>query len=154
MIACEQALRGTLAGVGKKKESLQLQLWNLNICIEKVDAKCWLAEMTLVMTSLPLAHVFPLCADWQKFDSSVNGEPQGNWRWNSNSGDVVASSPSFCCPTTRALWRASSQATSMKVELQLYVNKMFELPLIGFISRHLPPSSPSLPCRQRTFKFS
>ena len=25
---------------GKGKESLQLRLWNLNICIEKVDAKC------------------------------------------------------------------------------------------------------------------
>ena len=43
---------------GKRKDSLQLRLWNLNICIEKVDAKCWLAEMTLVMTLLPLAHVF------------------------------------------------------------------------------------------------
>ena len=43
---------------GKRKESLQLRLWNLNICIEKVDAKCWLAEMTLVMTSLPLALDF------------------------------------------------------------------------------------------------
>ena len=25
---------------GKRKESSQLRLWNLNICIEKVDAKC------------------------------------------------------------------------------------------------------------------
>ena len=45
---------------GKRKESLQLRLWNLNICIEKVDAKCWLAEMTLVKTSLPLARLFQL----------------------------------------------------------------------------------------------
>ena len=36
----------------------KLRLWNLNICIEKVDAKCLLAEMTLVMTSLPLTRVF------------------------------------------------------------------------------------------------
>ena len=43
---------------GKRKESLQLLLWNLNICIEKVDAKCWLAEVTWVMTSVPLARVF------------------------------------------------------------------------------------------------
>ena len=35
-----------------------LRLWNLNICIEKVDAKCLLADMTLVMTSLPLTRVF------------------------------------------------------------------------------------------------
>ena len=25
---------------GKRKESSQLRLWKLNICIEKVDAKC------------------------------------------------------------------------------------------------------------------
>ena len=35
---------------------------------------------------------FSLRADWRKSDSSVDGEPQGNWRWNSNSRDVVASS--------------------------------------------------------------
>ena len=45
-------------GAGKGRRNLQLHLWNLNICIEKVDAKCWLAEMTQVMTSLPLTIVF------------------------------------------------------------------------------------------------
>ena len=34
---------------------------------------------------------FPLRADWRKSDSSVDGEPQGNCRQNSNSRDVVAS---------------------------------------------------------------
>ena len=60
-LACEQVLWGTLAGGragGKRKESLQLHLWNLNVCIEKVLAKCWFVEMTLVMTSLPLLCVF------------------------------------------------------------------------------------------------
>ena len=100
-VACDQALwrRGW-----KRKESLQLRLWNLNICIEKVDAKCWLAEMTLVMTSLLLARVFnlclhsrsfSLCADWRESDSSVNGQPQGNWRRNSNSRDVCSCQLSF-----------------------------------------------------------
>jgi len=32
----------------------------------------------------------PLCTDWWKSDSSVDREPQGNSRWNSNSRDVVA----------------------------------------------------------------
>ena len=41
---------------------------------------------------------FPLCADWRKSNSSVDGEPHGNWRWNSSSRDVVASSPSFPPP--------------------------------------------------------
>ena len=115
-IACEQALRGALAGGrggGKRKGSLQLRLWNW-----KVDAKCWLAKMTLVMTSL---HVFfNVClhsrsflrrADWRKSDSSVDGETQGNWRWNSNYRDVVESSPSFSRPTAGAPRRACSQAS-------------------------------------------
>ena len=36
-----------------------------------------------------------LRAHWRKSDSSVDGERLGNWRWNSNSRDVVASSPCF-----------------------------------------------------------
>ena len=40
------------------RTQLQLRLWNLNICIEKVGAKCLLVEMTLVMTSLPLTRLF------------------------------------------------------------------------------------------------
>ena len=40
LLACEQALRGGEERGGKRKESLQLRLWNLNICIEKVNAKC------------------------------------------------------------------------------------------------------------------
>ena len=68
-LACEQALR---AGAlwrrgGKGKESLQLLLWNLNICIEKVYAKCWLADMTLVVTSLPLARAFTCFSMFVKF---------------------------------------------------------------------------------------
>ena len=106
---------------GKRKDSMQLRLWNLKICIEKVDAKCCLAEMTLIMASLPLAYVFfnvclhscsfPLRLDWRKSESSVDGEPQGNWKWNSNSRDVAASSPPPvppCCQS--AALRACSQA--------------------------------------------
>ena len=54
IIACKQALLGTLVAGQKRKESSQLHFWNLNICIEKVDVKYRLAEMTLVITSLPL----------------------------------------------------------------------------------------------------
>ena len=52
---------------------------------------------------------FPLRTDWRKSDSSVDGEPQGHWRWNSNSRDAVASSPSFSRPAARAPRRACSQ---------------------------------------------
>ena len=55
---------------------------------------------------------FPLLADWRKSDSSVDGEPQGNWRWNSNSRHVVASSPSFSHDAARAPRRACSQTNS------------------------------------------
>ena len=41
-------------------------------------------------------------ADWRKSDSSVDQEQKGKWRWNSNSRDVVASSPSFSRLTARA----------------------------------------------------
>ena len=55
-----------------------------------------------------------LRADWRKCDSSVDGEPLGNWRWNSNFREPVASSTSLCCPaaTARAPWRACSQLAS------------------------------------------
>ena len=49
---------------------------------------------------------FPLRADRQKSDSSVDGDPQGSWRWNSNCRDVAASSLSFSRPTARAPWSA------------------------------------------------
>ena len=61
------------------------------------------------MTSLPLARVFQclltfaFVSDWRKSDSSVEGEPQGNWRWNSISRDVVGSSPSFPAPPPERL---------------------------------------------------
>ena len=32
-------------GAGKRKESLQLGLWNLNFCIGKADAKCYVSEI-------------------------------------------------------------------------------------------------------------
>ena len=45
------------AGRGKIALNYVSGIW-ISICIENVDAKCWLAEMTLAMTSLPLAGVF------------------------------------------------------------------------------------------------
>ena len=39
---------------------------------------------------------------------TVDGEPQGNWRRNSNCRNVVASSLSFSRPAARAPWRACS----------------------------------------------
>ena len=38
-ITCEQVLQGAPKEGREKEGGLQLRLWNLNICIEKVDAK-------------------------------------------------------------------------------------------------------------------
>ena len=59
-------------------------------------------------------------ADWQKSDSSVDEEPQGNWRWNSNSRDVLTSSPSFSHPATRVHQSAGSQARNHWQTPQLF----------------------------------
>ena len=117
IVACKQALWGTLtAEGGKRKESLELHLWNLNISIEKVYVKCWLLEMTLVMMSSSLIGLcfsmnlclhlrsFLLRADWWKSHSSVNGEPQEIWGWNSSCKLSFLFLP--CCQCT---WRACSQ---------------------------------------------
>ena len=53
-LACEQALRGAMAEGLEKEEELSCNY----VSGVEVDAKCLLAEMTLVMTSLPLTRVF------------------------------------------------------------------------------------------------
>ena len=89
---------------GNRKESLKLRLWNLNVCIEMLvggdDISNGVITLRHVFFNVCLhSRSFPLCADWRKFDSSVDEEPQGNWRWNSNSRDVVSSSPSSSPPS-------------------------------------------------------
>ena len=79
VIACDPALRCAVARGGKRKGRLQLRFWNLNICMEKVDEKCWLADMTLIMTSLPLAPFFVttfcwLAEIWQLIRRGATGE--------------------------------------------------------------------------------
>ena len=81
------------------------------------NADCWRWHWQLCHYSWDVffnvclhSRSFSLRADWRKSDSSVIGEPQGNWRRNSNSRDVVASSPSFPRPSTRAPRTACSQA--------------------------------------------
>ena len=54
------------------------------------------------------------CTDWQKSDSSLDKESHGNWRWNSNSSDVVVSSPSFSHSAARVPWRACLQAMRLQ----------------------------------------
>ena len=55
---------------------------------------------------------FPFALIGGNLTAQSTGEPQENWRWNSNSRDVVASPPSFSRPAARAPRRACSQAAS------------------------------------------
>ena len=85
--------------------------------------------MTLLMTSLTFnvclhSRSFLFGADGQKSGSSVDGEPQGNWRWNSNSRDIVASNPFFSRPAVRAPQRACSQASQGLQTLTLFTTKI------------------------------
>ena len=88
--------------------------------LSKSRCEMLIGEMTLVMTSLPVARVFQClftfalvsASRWLAENrSSVYGGSQGNWRWNSNSIDVILSSPSFSLPAARAPRRACSQAS-------------------------------------------
>lgn len=47
----------------------------------------WLVFLNVCLHS----RSFLFRADWWKSDCSADGEPQGNWTWNSNSRDVIAS---------------------------------------------------------------
>ena len=103
-------------GKRKRKESLQLHLWNLNICFEKVDAKCWLGEMTLVMTSLPLAHVFQclftfalistsrcLAEIWQLSRRGATGELEAEFKFQRCSCKLSFLFPPYCQSTPESL---------------------------------------------------
>ena len=121
MVACEQALRGVLvAGRGKEGElattSLEFEyLYRKSRCEMLIgggdisnDVITLGAYFHVFLNVYLHSGSFPLRADWRKLDGSVDGEPQGNWKYNSNSRDVVASSPSFSRSADRALRRTYS----------------------------------------------
>ena len=93
-LACEQVLRGAPAAVREKEGELATTSLEFEYLHRK--SRC---DMLIG-------------ADWRKSDSTVDGEPQGNWRWNWNSRDEVASSPSFSLPAARAPQSTFSQASS------------------------------------------
>ena len=103
---------------GKRKESLQLRL-SLKFEYLHRKSRC---EMRIGGDNISNDH-YPFCGTCfsmffyictlcrlaligGNLTPQVNGEPQGNWRWNSNSRGVIASSPSFSRPADRATRRA------------------------------------------------
>ena len=121
--AHEQALLGALAA-GREKEgelattSLKLEYLRQKSRCEMLIGEDYISDDVITLgASFHMffniclhSRSFPPLAVWRKSDSSVDGKPQGNWRRNSNSRDVVASSPSFSRLVTRAPRRACSQA--------------------------------------------
>ena len=84
---------GSMVGYAKRKEGLQLRRWNLNICKEKVDAKFWLAETTLVMTWSLMARVASMFVYIRaRFHFALIG---GNWRGNGG-GIQIPETLNFC----------------------------------------------------------
>ena len=102
-------------GAGKGRIALNYvsEIW-ISICIETVDAKCWLAEMTLAMTSLPLTRVFRFvffvfvffftlalvsASRWLAEIGQLSWRgATGHWRWNSTSRDVLQALLPFPTP--------------------------------------------------------
>ena len=88
----------------------------------KKREKSWLVDMTLIMTSLPLAPVFQCLFTFVLVSaSSGDGEPQGNWRWNSNARDEVAISraPRRACSQAHKEWERRFPGSDDKIRVLL-----------------------------------
>ena len=105
----------------KMKESLQLRLWNFNVCIEKVEEKFCRCKVLIGGDDISndvisLSKCFSMFVNIRaRFHFALIGEnsiaqltesPREIGGLNSNSTDVVASFPSFFRPATRPLQRA------------------------------------------------
>ena len=97
---------GGAAGAGKGRRACNyVSRINLNICIEKyinkVDTKCWLAEMTLVLKSLPLSRAFQWlftlalvsASRWQLSRRGVTGELEVEFKFQRRSYKLSFLSP-------------------------------------------------------------
>ena len=133
IVTCEQAPghSGGRVEEGRRPCNYASKIWIS--ASKKVNAKCWLAEMILVMTLLPL-HMFvnvcshlhwlrkicQLCRREARVMMSLpkSSPPKSSSHWlfqcrYSNSTDIVASSPSFPRPATTLPRRACSWAKAI-----------------------------------------
>ena len=110
-LACEQAFRGALAAGQEKERSLQLCLWNLNSTSNSPVAPHWLscqisANQREAETSTNVNKHRKTCAKGNEVitmsSPRISILQQLFWRRYSNSRNIVASSPYFSCPATRA----------------------------------------------------
>ena len=104
----------------KRKESLQLCLWNLNICIEKVDANCWSGgddSNNIIPLGMCFSMFVYICAHFcfALIGGNVTAQLTGSHRGIGDGiqiPEMYLQAPSFSCPTLP--WRACSQATPTK----------------------------------------
>ena len=104
-LACEQAHRGALVAGWQKGGELATTSLEFEYLHRKSQCKMLIGRDDISNDIITLGTRFSMsvyiCADGQKSDSSVDGKPQGNWRWNSNSGDLQALLPFPAPPPER-----------------------------------------------------
>ena len=111
VLACERVLRGALAA-GQEREG---ELATTTLEFEYLHGRCemligrdnisndviTLGTCFSVFFYVRTLFRFELIA-WGQSDSSVDGEPQGNWRWNSNSSWLAPVRNAFSPPSNDA----------------------------------------------------
>ena len=140
-LACEQALRDALAAGREKERELATTSLKFENLHRKIRGEMLIGGDDVSYDVITPWHVFfnvclhsrsfPLLAGWRKSDSSVDREQQGNWRWNSNSRDVVECSPSFSHHAARAPRRACSQTNSTLLDVTRCIRLHTLLHVVG-----------------------
>ena len=107
ILACEQTLWDALTS-GREKElatqSLEFEyLHRKSQCEVLIGGDDISNDVMTIGTCFLCLFTFALVS----FEP-IGGEPQGKWRWNLNSRDVVASCPSFSRPAAKVPRRACS----------------------------------------------
>ena len=85
-VVCKQALWGILLA-GWEKEGEIATVCGVRISVLKKlmrNADCGddMSNDVITLFKCLRSRLFPLRADWQKSDASLDEEPQKNWRWN------------------------------------------------------------------------
>ena len=127
-LACEQALCGTLAVGWEKEGGRATTFLEFEYLHKKVDEKCWLTEMTLVMMSLPLAPVFQCLFTFALVSTS---------RWLAE------------------IWQLSQQETTEELEVEFKFKLQALLPFPAPLPEHPQEHSCRLiflACRQAFWK--
>ena len=117
----EQVLRGALAARREKEAkitttSLEFEYLHRKSLCDMIGGDDISKDVITLATCFSMfVHIragFRLALIGGNLKAQSTGSHRG-WRWNSNSRNVVASSPSFSPPAARAPRRACSQASSL-----------------------------------------